>query len=76
MDCGSNKCGNFINGIQSLLKIEGCLVFLADSLETLLCPYRLSQVAKGEKPELCKSVRVRHSRQSTGKFIINVIEHC
>lgn len=38
VDCGSNECGNLINRIQSLLKIEGCLVFLADSLETLLCP--------------------------------------
>lgn len=38
MDCGSNERGNLINWIQSLLKIEGCLVFLADSLETLFCP--------------------------------------
>lgn len=36
--CGSNERGNLINWIQSLLKIEGCLVFLADSLETLFCP--------------------------------------
>lgn len=38
IDCGSNERGNLINRIQSLLKIEGCLVFLADSLETLFCP--------------------------------------
>lgn len=35
---GSNERGNLINWIQGLLKIEGCLVFLADSLETLFCP--------------------------------------
>lgn len=38
MDRGSNERSNLINRIQSLLKIEGCLVFLADSLETLFCP--------------------------------------
>lgn len=31
MHCGCNERCNLINRIQSLLKIEGCLVFLADS---------------------------------------------